>query len=134
MVGSRGVTRAGQGALQGFITLLWAEEQAVGHDELKVCYANEAQNSSQVGLEMLQRGNGRAGTVKATMRNRDDDPLPASQSFRPGGPIAERSAGDNEIIDALSWLGTVKLYISAPITTVSAARNCSSTAWPAATS
>ena len=32
-------------------------------------------------------------------------------------------------IQALSWLETEKLYMGAPITTMSAARNSSSTAW-----
>ena len=111
-----------------FLTLLWAEEQAFGHDEPRVCYANEAQNSSQVGLQVLQRGSGRAGTVKATTRNRDDDPLPASQSFRAGGSIAERFAGDHDAINPrLKLARNREVYIGAPITTVSAARNCSRT-------
>ena len=68
------------------LTLLWAEEQAFGDDELRVCYANEAQNSSQVGLQMLQRGSGRAGTIRPppeiAMMTRF---LPAN----PSGPVSE---------------------------------------------
>src|SRR3982074_3639707 len=60
--------------------------------------------------------------------------LPAS----PSGPFSPYlkvlPATTMRSIHALSWLGMMKLYIGAPITTISAAKNSSSTAWPAAMS
>ena len=60
--------------------------------------------------------------------------LPASPSAPCAPYLKVLPATTMRSIQALSWLGMVKLYMGAPSTTMSAARNSSNTAWPAAKS
>ncbi len=71
----------------------------------------------------------RARAVEAAARDRDDDALVAGQAFDAlRRYLNVLPATRMRSIQALSWLGMVKLYMGAPITTMSAARNSSSTA------
>ena len=78
---------------------------------------------------MLADRGRRAGAVESAARDGDDDPLVAGQSFCAlRTNVKVLPATTMRSIQALSWLGSVKLYMGAPSTTISAARNSSSTA------
>ena len=77
---------------------------------------------------MLERRSRSAFAVKVAAGQRDDNALALNQALRPVGGVVERLAGYGDAVDpGLELAGTEKLYIGAPITTMSAARNSSST-------
>jgi DNA-binding transcriptional LysR family regulator len=77
---------------------------------------------------MLESRRRRALTVEVASRSHQDHALVARQPLDTARTVLERHACDHDpSTQALSWLGTVKLYIGASTTMTSAARNSAST-------
>ena len=102
---------------------------SVGEDEFGIVHADEAEHPAQIGFQMFADRGRRAGAVETAARDRDDHALVAGESLRALRGVSEGLARHQDAVDpGLELARMVKLYIGAPITTMSAARNSSSTA------
>ena len=104
--------------------MLGTDLDAVGGNEFRILDSDEAEHPAQIGFEMLADSSRRARTIKAAARDRDDDALVAGQALDALRAVLERLARDQDTVDpGLELLGIVKLYMGAPSTMTSAARN-----------
>ncbi|GCC46285.1 hypothetical protein chiPu_0030467, partial [Chiloscyllium punctatum] len=81
------------------LAMLGADLDAVGGDELHIPDADETEHSTQIGLEVLERGHRRVGAVIAAARDRDDDALVAGQPLDAGRAVFEGLACDEDAVD-----------------------------------
>lgn len=111
--------------------LFRAYVRALGADDLDIGYAEKAEQLTQIRFLEIGRRAWCAGAVETTARRRDDHALVAGQFFGSIRAVAERLGGDRDAVDPrLQRARDPKLYIGAPITATSAARNSSSTLPP----